>query len=284
MPKQKFSDRLGITKHNPIQIDSMNGNLRNSLWNLILNSVFSGDSERFRGRVEFIFNHFLKIPEDDLPYADTRKILKQIFFYDDFYWWKVYNLIEFIAENTGRTTGNSNPDKFIAKANMIFEEETAGYRFLNGVIVPITNPAEIESIDESIDSANRNRLYGTETHLKTAIELLSKKPIPDYRNSIKESISAIESLVKQLVGDEGGGLDKALEKLDAKVKFHGAFKAGLLSLYGSTSDEDGIRHAILEEPNLGFDEAKFMLVACSTLVNFIIAKATKSGLISGSPE
>jgi hypothetical protein len=48
-----------------------------------------------------------------------------------------------------------------------------------------TNPIEIESIDESIGSANRNRLYGTETHLKTAIELLSKKPIPDYRNSIK---------------------------------------------------------------------------------------------------
>jgi hypothetical protein len=78
--KQKFSDRLGITKHNPIQIDSMDENLRNSLWNVILNAVFSGDAERFRRRVEFIFNHFLKLPEDDLPYGNTRNNLKQISF------------------------------------------------------------------------------------------------------------------------------------------------------------------------------------------------------------
>jgi hypothetical protein len=105
------------------------------------------------------------------------------------------------------------------------------------------------------------------------------KPTPDYRNSIKESISAIESLAKQITNEESGGLDKALSKLDSVVYFHKAFKAGLLSLYGYTSDEDGIRHAILEEPTVGFDEAKFMLISCSALVNFMISKANKGGLL-----
>ncbi len=41
-----------------------------------------------------------------------------------------------------------------------------------------------------------------------------------------------------------------------------------LKLYGYSSDEDGIRHAILEEKEIGFDEAKFMLVACSGFVNY----------------
>jgi hypothetical protein len=36
---------------------------------------------------------------------------------------------------------------------------------------------------------------------------------------------------------------------------------------------------MLEEPNVGFDEAKFMLVACSAFVNFIIAKADQCGLL-----
>jgi len=45
------------------------------------------------------------------------------------------------------------------------------------------------------------------------------------------------------------------------------------------SDENGIRHAILEELNIGFDEAKFMLITCSALVNFIISKAAKNGLL-----
>ena len=87
------------------------------------------------------------------------------------------------------------------------------------------------------------------------------------------------SIVKQLTGEEGGGLDKALAKLEEKIKFHGAFKSGLLSLYGYTSDEHGIRHAILEERNVGFDEAKFMLVSCSALVNFLISKAGSCGLL-----
>jgi hypothetical protein len=79
-------------------------------------------------------------------------------------------------------------------------------------------------------------------------------------------------------------LEKALAKLDSIVKFHGGFKAGLLSLYGYTSDEDGIRHAILEEKDIGFDEAKFMLITCSALVNFIISKANKHNLLPKSPN
>lgn len=43
--------------------------------------------------------------------------------------------------------------------------------------------------------------------------------------------------------------------------------------------EDGIRHAILEEPNVGFHEAKFMLVACSAFVNFLISKAEAASLL-----
>jgi hypothetical protein len=185
-------------------------------------------------------------------------------------------------EHPRETIGRNDPERFISEANRILEEESSGYRFVNGILAPITNPSELESIADAIEASHAMELFGTETHINDAIELLSKKPNPDYRNSIKESISAIESLVKQITNEEGDGLDKALNKLDAKVKFHGAFKSGLLSLYGYTSDEDGIRHAILNEPDLGFDEAKFMLVACSALVNFIIAKASKHDLLPHS--
>ena len=147
------------------------------------------------------------------------------------------------------------------------------------MLAPISNPSEIQSISSACQTAGQKAFSGTQEHLQTAIALLAKKPTADYRNSIKESISAIESLSKQLTGEEGGGLDRALGKLDATVKFHGAFKAALLSLYGYTSDDDGIRHAILAEPQVGFDEAKFMLVTCSALVNFMIMKAEKAGLI-----
>jgi hypothetical protein len=279
--KQRFSDRMGITGPVPIQLESMNSSLRNSLWNILLSTVFSGGSEYFIYRVQYITAGFFRLPRDEVPkYGfQAKNLLKQFFFHDSFSWWSVYNLLEFIADHPKEILGTHSPERFTEEANRILEEEAAGYRFVENVLTPITNPSEISSIEDAIEASRAANLFGAQEHLKAAIDLLSKRPNPDYRNSIKESISSLESLVKQISGEEGGGLDKALAKLDEKVKFHGAFRSGLLSLYGYTSDEDGIRHAILEEPNLGFDEAKFMLVACSALVNFIISKANKHGLL-----
>jgi len=59
---------------------------------------------------------------------------------------------------------------------------------------------------------------------------------------------------------------------------HSALKSAFSSLYGYTSDADGIRHALLNEPNLYFEDAKFMLVSCSTFINYLIIKASKAGI------
>jgi len=74
-------------------------------------------------------------------------------------------------------------------------------------------------------------------------------------------------------------LDAALDAISNRAEIHGALKAGLKRLYGYSSDEDGIRHAILDQPNVGFTEAKFMLVSCSAFVNYLIAKAESAGLL-----
>lgn len=46
--------------------------------------------------------------------------------------------------------------------------------------------------------------------------------------------------------------------------------------YGWTSDTPGIRHALMTEPDLHVEDAKFMLVACSAFINYVIAKAARS--------
>ena len=59
----------------------------------------------------------------------------------------------------------------------------------------------------------------------------------------------------------------------------GSLWGRFVQLYGYTSDEDGIRHAILnDDAVVGLDEAKFFLVACSAFVNFLIAKAESAEL------
>jgi hypothetical protein len=46
-----------------------------------------------------------------------------------------------------------------------------------------------------------------------------------------------------------------------------SLKRAFDKLYGYTSDADGIRHALLEEDSVTFEQAKFMLVVCSAFTN-----------------
>ena len=104
------------------------------------------------------------------------------------------------------------------------------------------------------------------------MKLLSDRQSPDYRNSIKESISAVESICKIVTNDEKATLGKALKIIEDKLGLHPALKASLSQLYGYASDSDGIHHAMLQESNLSYIDAKFMLVACTNFINYLIKK------------
>ena len=62
------------------------------------------------------------------------------------------------------------------------------------------------------------------------------------------------------------------------IKLHGALTSAFTKLSGYTSDESGIRHALLDEPDISYEDAKFMLVACSAFINYLMVKASKAGI------
>jgi hypothetical protein len=279
--KLRFSNRMGLAEDVPtIQTDGMNNALRNSLWNF-LHFLYESRNDYWIPAANSVARFFLKVPVDELPYEDyeCRRWLK-----DHFYklkWYEVYDLIEFIVENHGQIIRypEHQRDELEELFNIIFEQELSGYRFISGILAPISSPAEIAEISGAIEATGRAGLDGAHEHLRAALTLLGKKPEPDYRNSIKEAISAVESISKQLSGSVGQGLSGALDELAKHVDIHGALKAGFIKLYGYTSDKDGIRHAILDQPTVGFAEAKYMIVSCSAFVNYLILKAQQSGLM-----
>lgn len=109
-------------------------------------------------------------------------------------------------------------------------------------------------------------------HVRTALELYSKKPQPDNRNTIKESISAVESAAKIITGLPNATLDQAIKAIDQR---HASFKKGILQLYGYTSDEGGIRHSLTEATNIDEADARYMLVSCSAFANYLISRYDK---------
>jgi hypothetical protein len=99
---------------------------------------------------------------------------------------------------------------------------------------------------------------------------------PDCRNSIKESISAIESVCKILSGLSNTALSPALNAIEEKTKLNPRLKEVFQKLYGYTSGAQGIRHALIEE--LDFKDAKFILVLYSAFVNYMVVRAQKAGI------
>jgi hypothetical protein len=289
-PTKSFSERAGLERPPEIQVGQMNDELRNSLWNFLYTLYERPDKRYWDEVVPHIARFVAKIPVDDLPYEDydKRSWLKKYFM--ALSWHKVYGLVEFVVTNHREMTAIDqspysplyhpvNNAMVLAAVNSVLEREASGYRFIGGVVTPIATQVEVDEIEGVMRSAAEKGFDGAHKHIKIALELLGKKPEPDYRNSIKESISAVESVAKLITGESGGGLDGALVRLAKEAEIHGALRAGFGSLYGYTSNEDGIRHAILEEPKVGYAEAKYMLVSCSAFVGYLITKADEAGLL-----
>jgi hypothetical protein len=85
----------------------------------------------------------------------------------------------------------------------------------------------------------------------------------------------VESLCQLVARKPNATLGDALKNLEKDCVIHPALKNSFSALYGYTCDAQGIRHAMLDETTLTFSDAKYMLVACTAFVNYIIAKATE---------
>ncbi len=269
-----FSER--INKREPkslIQIESMDTDLRVGLWNcycLHFARVFEStdyiDESPVRGVIEYIWMHFLKEPLNRLP-PRTDKFNTRVYdLYCNWDYLEIYDFVDWLAN-----LDLINTDAFVNECNTVLERELSGYRFVSNQLVPITSKNEIEQIENAITNANTDGHNGVSIHLVEALNLLSNKTNPDYRNSIKESISALESACNHIAG-KNDSLGKVLQY----INIHSGLKSGLKSIYGFTSDNNGIRHGMMDDPNIDQEDAIFMLVMCSAFINFLNVKKTKS--------
>jgi len=280
---RKFSDRIGKTQiKSVIQKDDVDNDLANALWNglsmfyweKISEGTIRYNSDDIQFWLTRTWIHYFKRRIDEEPWTKDQflAIFKDYYFSCE--WFEKYNFIEFIKDNYTHQDYNSTAQHFIEYCNDVFERELSGYRFVGGVLTPITSAEEIESIENALNIADN--LKPLKTHLGRALQLLSDRVNPDFRNCIKESISAVESYCCILTNHPKATLGQALKVIEKEHSLHSALKNSFSSLYGYTSNADGIRHALLEEDNLKQEDAIFMLVACSSFINYLIKKTSKT--------
>jgi hypothetical protein len=259
--------------------------LRNQLWNLldihywILMRGYEWIIQNpfFNNLFRAMWHNYFKKPLDTMPsrWEELDKWTREYFF--NCSWNEVYEFLEVVVHYYNGGESSSLNEEFQKACNVTFERELSAYRFVNGQIVEITSKEEISEIEEAMDS----KINTVNAHFENALKLLSDRKNPDYRNSIKESISAVEAICKLLAKNEKTTLGNALSIIEreGKIELHPSLKSAFSSLYSYTSDADGIRHSLKDEKvNADFEEAKFMLVTCSAFVNYLISKASKAGI------
>ena len=261
-----FSERMGFAPTKPIQIDSIDHSLRIRL----LNYFF--DHGKTYETIKFILDKMgCDTGNPDSYYAKLRdKFLKS----DQ--WYVPYDIYEYLFEylvNVQNITLNELQD-IIYEINQILSEEKSGYRMVNGKFVLITNETELEAIQ----SAMQTTFDPVDTHIKKSLDLFSDRKQPDYENSIKESISAVESMCCIITGLKGrqATLGTAIKKLkDNGIELHKSLEGAFNQLYGYASDQSGIRHGGIEFKKVSEEDARYMLVTCSAFVNYLKEKYTK---------
>ena len=261
----------------PLALGQLSNEARIKLWDLLVFSAWHRFENRWRWnssyRWEEIFRavhrNFLMRPLDEFPQHNDRlvalyrkAILHQLPLN------RVFDLFQMIMRH------QYCPPTFTRSVAEIFERCRLAYVVDTQkpvTILPATTRQEGEAIIGALKEFREAGLQGAETHLRKAAALISGS---DWPGAVRESIHAVESVARQLDPDASKKLGPALASLEKSGHLHPALKEAFSKLYGYTSDEEGIRHPLIDKATspAGQDEAVFMLGACASFASYLWRK------------
>lgn len=265
-----FSERNGYVQK-PLLFEEISAGLKNRIWNFYNNGItieddnYVGDTNYLEEIMDSLGLVYYPV-QSSVDLKNNRIVLHNWF--QCAKWYQIYDFIELYLQYTLPNFKKSEREYI----NNLLTEENAGYRVDRyNRVVPLTNKDELLCVERAQNTAYKN----VNKHFGKATELFSRRPNPDYENSIKESICAVEAMCCVITGQSGkqATLGKTIKQLkEYGVVIHPAMENAFSSLYGYTSDEDGIRHGGIDFSDAPFEDAKYMLVSCSAFVNYLIDK------------
>lgn len=273
--RKRYSERNGYKPFSEVMIrKSIPSALQNALCSCFdrLNTFFRakfGSDYYYYELQKRIWTKYLNKREDDYR---RDNIIPDYLSNPNYKWYEKFDIIEdalYFLRTDKELWPYDKPKSFIFLKNDLneeFERLNVGHRVVDDCITDIVSESEVESIESAVNRSDDQ----VKKHLQNAIMLYSQRPEADYRNSIKESISAVEAYCRKKTGEST--LGKALKKIeDAGKRIHPRLKTAIEQLYVYTNDGDsGIRHALMEGEYIpSHSEALFMLVSCSALVNYL---------------
>jgi hypothetical protein len=218
---------------------------------------------------EHVLRRHLPIDEFSNLYSEVVAYVKALIF--NSIWSHLLGWLEFVLKHP------SCPDDFAESVAQLMAYSRLAYTVYDGVVIgPSGSEAERRTIEQAFVDLDPSAFSGARSHLRKAVEELTAG---HYAGSVRESIHAVEATARVL--EPTAALSSALAKLEKSAKIHKALKHGFGNLYGYTSDEEGIRHPLLDDGTANVDEtdALFMIGACAAFVSYLINKARAAKII-----
>lgn len=262
----------------PLALGEVSYDARRKLWDLLWNSAWYQWDNSSQLRLAdawlevFKTSHsdFLGLPADEFhtdPYALRNSyknmILANLPFNRLFDLFQLFLRHDYCPFDFGESTASVFLD-----CRLAYVVDTNG----PPTILPAATPQEGETLTAALRQLKESGYSGAEAHLREAGVQINDG---EWAESVRESIHAVESVAQQLDPRGSKSFVDAMNALENRVRIHPALSKAFGGLYGYTSDEQGIRHALLDEPEspVGQDEAVFMLGACASFVTYLLSKS-----------
>lgn len=284
--KQSFSERNGY-------VDSTDVMIRGEVPKVVANAISSalcrvfqkfksniwvlpGEISHQQTLAQAIWTDFMNVDlaKFDLMFDRGYKDISNWITSDATPWYKKLDLVEFVTDKLS-SLNTPTSEQFVEEINEQFDKLKFGYRLISGIVVDIVSEDEIKSVLTAID----NSMEQVAGHLKKALSLHSKRPKPDYANSIKESISAVEAYLRGATGKNKFG--DALKEWQRKYSnIHPILYTAMDKLHAYTNQPDvGARHALMDSSSEYIpqsSESMYMLVTSSAFINYLRSKSGRS--------
>ena len=273
-----FSQAYGYEQlPQPLKPGTLSREARTKIWSLLYTyvrresgykvGVYTSLGARWRRILTYIHVEFCVLPinELDLTIGAFVDNYQPRLMNDSFN--KVFDLLLAIMRH------QDCPPEFTESVGRVFE--TCRLAYVLQVDSPPTiylaaTPEEGEAILRATTTLSNAGLEGAVRHLRQASDCINQG---DYPGAVRESIHAVESTARHF-DPRAKTLEPALKALEGAKTLHPALKQAFTKLYGYTSDEQGIRHALIDNPqaNVDQDEAVFMLGACASFSSYLARK------------
>jgi len=110
----------------------------------------------------------------------------------------------------------------------LLEQEGSPYRFVDGDLINVTNEEELAAVRQAA-GPDSSRFAPAREHIRQSAKHLAKKSEPAYDDGIKQSISAVQSVLRIATSETGAvKIGSLLAAFEAKYgALHGLYRSAI---------------------------------------------------------